>query len=145
MFESIKSKRSPIGLEFIKRGVLTESQVERVLDYQKDHKELKFAEIVDILGMCDKAKLLEVLSYKLQVPGVMLDGPINMNPVNYLPRDIIINNRVLPFEVAGNKLKVAFANPQDSSVVKEIELLLMNEGFEMEIYVTLYTSIIRSL
>lgn len=145
MFESIKSKRSPIGLEFIKRGVLTESQVERVLDYQKDHKELKFAEIVDILGMCDKAKLLEVLSYKLQVPGVMLDGPINMNPVNYLPRDIIINNRVLPFEVAGNKLKVAFANPQDSSVVKEIELLLMNEGFEMEIFVTLYTSIMNQI
>ena len=30
MFESIKSKRSPIGLEFIKRGLLTESQVERL-------------------------------------------------------------------------------------------------------------------
>ena len=43
MFENIKSKRSPIGIEFIKRGLLTENQVDRVLEYQKEHKELKFA------------------------------------------------------------------------------------------------------
>ena len=39
MFENIKSKRSPIGIEFIKRGLLTENQVDRVLEYQKEHKE----------------------------------------------------------------------------------------------------------
>ena len=31
MFENIKSKRSPIGIEFIKRGLLTENQVDRVV------------------------------------------------------------------------------------------------------------------
>ena len=54
MFENIKSKKSPIGNEFIKRGILTEAQVNKVLEYQKEHKDLKFAEIVDILDMCDK-------------------------------------------------------------------------------------------
>ena len=39
MFENIKAKKSPIGIEFIKRGILTESQVNRVLEYQKEHKE----------------------------------------------------------------------------------------------------------
>ena len=48
MFENMRAKNSPIGVEFIKKGLLTESQVDRVLDYQKDHRELKFAEIVDI-------------------------------------------------------------------------------------------------
>ena len=45
MFENIKSKKSPIGNEFIKRGILTEAQVNKVLEYQKEHKDLKFAEI----------------------------------------------------------------------------------------------------
>lgn len=145
MFENIKSKRSPIGIEFIKRGLLTENQVDRVLEYQKEHKELKFAEIVDILDMCDKSALLDVLSYKIQVTGVMLDGEIEINPVKYLPRDIIINYKVLPFALVGNKLKVAFADPQNPTRVKEVELLLMNQGYEMEIYVTLYTSIMKQI
>lgn len=145
MFENIKSKKSPIGIEFIKRGLLTEGQVDRVLEYQKEHKELKFAEIVDILDMCDKSALLDVLSYKIQVTGVMLDGELEINPVKYLPRDIIINSKVIPFALVGNKLKVAFSDPQNPNKVKEIELLLMNQGYEMEIYVTLYTSIMKQI
>ena len=145
MFENIKSKKSPIGIEFMKRGLLTEGQVDRVLEYQKEHKELKFAEIVDILDMCDKSDLLDVLSYKIQVTGVMLDGELEINPVKYLPRDIIINYKVIPFGLVGNKLKVAFADPQNPTKVKEIELLLMNQGYEMEIYVTLYTSIMNQI
>ena len=145
MFENIKSKKSPIGIEFMKRGLLTEGQVDRVLEDQKEHKELKFAEIVDILDMCDKSDLLDVLSYKIQVTGVMLDGELEINPVKYLPRDIIINYKVIPFGLVGNKLKVAFADPQNPTKVKEIELLLMNQGYEMEIYVTLYTSIMNQI
>lgn len=145
MFENIKSKKSPIGNEFIKRGLLTEEQVNTVLEYQKDHKDLRFAEIVDILDMCDKSALLEVLAYKLQVTSVMLDGKISINPVNYLPRDIIINYKVIPFAISGNKLKVAFADPQNTDKVKEIQLLLMNKGYEIEIYITLYTSIMRQI
>lgn len=145
MFENIKSKKSPIGIEFMKRGLLTEGQVDRVLEYQKEHKELRFAEIVDILDMCDKSALLDVLSYKIQVTGVMLDGELEINPVKYLPRDIIINYKVIPFGLVGNKLKVAFADPQNPTKIKEIELLLMNQGYEMEIYVTLYTSIMKQI
>lgn len=145
MFENIKARKNPIGIEFVKRGLLTEEQVDRVLEYQKDHKDLKFAEIVDILDMCDKSFLLDVLSYKLQIAGVMLDKQLDINPVKYLPRDIIINYRIIPFALNGNKLKVAFADPQDLVKRKEIELLLMNQGYEMEVYVTLYTSIMRQV
>src|SRR5574344_1408509 len=123
MFENIKSRKSPIGIEFIKRGLLTEGQVDRVLEYQRDHKELKFAEIVDILDMCDKSALLDVLSYKIQVTGVMLDGNLEINPVKYLPRDMIINYKVIPFSLVGNKLKVAFSDPQNPTKVKEISTI----------------------
>lgn len=145
MFENVRAKKSPIGVEFIKRGLLTDAQVDRVLEYQKQHRELKFAEIVDILDMCDKNKLLETLADKIQVTPVMLDNDLDINPVQFLPRDIIINYKALPFELEGNTLKVAFADPQNAAKVKEIELLLMNKGFNIEIYVALYTSIMNQI
>ena len=145
MFENVRSKKNPIGVEFIKKGLLTDSQVDRVLEYQKDHKDLRFAEIVDILDMCDKAKLLDTLAEKIQVTPVMLDGEIEINPVQYLPRDMIINYKALPFDVDGNTIRIAFSDPQNAERVKEIELLLMNKGFNIEIYVTLYTSIMQQI
>lgn len=145
MFENIRSKNNPIGVEFIKKGLLTEAQVDRVLNYQKDHRDLKFGEIVDILDMCDKEKLLDVIADKLKVTPEMLDGELDINPAQFLPRDIIINYRVLPFDLDGNTLKVAFSDPMDVARVKEVELLLMNQGFDMEIYVTLYTSIMKQI
>lgn len=145
MFESVRAKSNPIGVEFIKRGLLTESQVDRVLEYQKDHKELKFAEIVDILDMCEKQQILDVLEYKLKITSVLLDNEIEINPMQYLPRDIIINYRVLPFDVEGNTLKVAFSDPLNGNRLKEVELLLMNQGYDMEIYITLYTTIMKQI
>lgn len=145
MFENVKIKKNPIGIEFIKRGLLTESQVDRVLQYQKEHKDLKFGEIVDILDMCDKEALLQTLSEKVQVNPVFLEKDLKINPVKYLPRDVIINYKVMPFEIEGNTIKVAFADPQNPTKVKEVELLLMNAGFQMEIYITLYTSIMNQI
>lgn len=145
MFENIKSRKNPIGLEFIKRGLLSDTQVTRVLEYQKDHRNLKFGEIVDILDMCEKTSLLDVLSEKLQYEGVMLDGKLDVTPVDYLPRDIIINYKALPFSLDGNKLSVAFADIQDTQKVKEIELMLMNAGYELMPYITLYTSIMKQI
>ena len=145
MFENVKIKKNPIGIEFIKRGLLTESQVDRVLQYQKEHKDLKFGEIVDILDMCDKEALLETLSEKVEVNPVFLEKELKINPVKYLPRDVIINYKVMPFDIEGNTIKVAFADPQNPTKVKEVELLLMNAGFQMEIYITLYTSIMNQI
>ncbi len=145
MFENVRAKNSPIGIEFIKKGILSEAQVDRVLEYQKDHKDLKFGEIVDILDMCEKQQLLEILSEKIKVSPVLLDGELDVNPVQYLPRDIIINYRVIPFDIEGNNLMVAFSDPMNVNRVKEVELLLMNQGYTMEVYVTLYTSIMKQI
>ena len=145
MFENVREKKNPIGVELIKKGLLSQSQVERVLDYQKNHRDMKFAEIVDVLDMCDKTELLNVLADKLKVAPAFLEGGVDVNPVEFLPRDVIINSRVIPFSVSGNTLSVAFSDPLDINNVKEVELLLMNQGFNMEIYVTLYTYIMREI
>ena len=104
----------PIGEEFIKRKILTKKDVNIVLNYQDDHPELKFGEIVDVLDMCDKQDLLEVLSSNLGVKSAIIERKLSVNPTNFLPSDIIITYRALPFEKIGNKVHIAFANPQET-------------------------------
>lgn len=145
MFENVRDKKNPIGVELIKKGILTQSQVERVLDYQKNHRDMKFVEIVDVLDMCDKTDLLNTLADKIKVTPAFLEDDVEINPVEFLPRDVIINYRVIPFALSGNTLSVAFSDPLDANKVKEVELLLMNQGFDMDIYVTLYTYIMREI
>ena len=104
----------------MKKGILTSSQVDRVLDYQKKHRDMKFVEIVDVLDMCDKKELLDALAEKIRVSPVYLEEGIDVNPVEFLPRDVIINYKVLPFSLDGNVLSVAFSDPLDINRVKEV-------------------------
>ena len=135
----------PIGEEFIQRKVLTKKDVRIVLNYQEEHPELKFGEIVDILDMCDKKDLLEVLSSNLEVKSAIIDRKLSVNPLNFLPSDIIITYRALPFDKVGDTVYVAFANPQDTKTVEYVRELIKKEGYDIEVYITLYTTIMAHI
>lgn len=141
MFESIKNKKNPIGVELVNAGLITEQQLDEVLSYQKNHPELKIGEIVDILNLCDKTRLLEVLSEKLDVKAVVLDDKIDIDYNTLMSRDTVINSKAFPFEINGSTVKVAFANPTDKNDVDSVKLQLLNKGFEIEVYLTLYSMI----
>lgn len=138
-------EKLPIGEEFIKRRILTKKEVNIVLNYQEEHPDLKFGEIVDILDMCDKEALLEVLSSNLGVKSAIIERKLSVNPLNFLPSDIIITYRALPFEKVGNTICVAFANPQDAEMVEYVKKLIAKEGYEIEVYITLYTTIMAHI
>ena len=135
----------PIGQEFIQRKVLTKKDVRIVLNYQEEHPELKFGEIVDVLDMCDKKDLLEVLSSNLEVKSAIIDRKLSVNPLNFLPSDIIITYRALPFDKVGDTVYVAFANPQDKETVEYVRKLIQNEGYKIEVYIALYTTIMAHI
>ena len=143
MFENMKDRKDPLGIELIKRGLLSQEQVDTALAYQKEHMEMKMGEIIDLLNMCDKVELLNIIAERVQTKAVMLDRQISIDYMDYLPRDVVLTNRSLPFEVNGNRIKVAFSDPQDQKRINEVKLLLLNKGYVMEPYVTLYTSIMK--
>jgi hypothetical protein len=135
----------PIGEEFLKRKVLTKKEVNIVLNYQNEHSELKFGEIVDVLDMCDKKDLLDILSSNLEVKSAIIDRRLSIDPTNFLPSDIIITYRALPFEKVGNTIHIAFANPQDTETVEYVKKLIAKEGYDVEVYITLYTTIMAHI
>ena len=134
-----------IGEEFIAKKVLTRDEVAVVLSYQNDHPELKFGEIVDVLDMCDKNDLLEVLSSNLGVKSAIIDRKLSVNPINFLPADIIVTYRALPFEKDGDTISVAFTNPQDKDTVEYVKKLIKKEGYKVDVYISLYTTIMAHI
>ena len=141
----MEENRIPIGEEFIKRKILTKEEVDIVLNYQQDHPDLKFGEIVDVLDMCDKQALLDVLSANLGVKSAIIERKLSINPTNFLPSDIIITYRALPFGIVGDTICVAFANPQDKEQVEYVKNLIEKEGYKVEVYIALYTTILAHI
>ena len=145
MFENIKNRKNPIGVELVNSKLITEEQLNEALTYQKNHPELKIGEIIDILNFCDKAQLLQVLSEKLEVKAVVLDESIDIDYTLFLSRDTVINAKAFPFAIEGSTVKVAFADPADTKAVDSVKLQLLNKGLEMEKYLTLYSMIMNQV
>ena len=45
-------KRQPIGVELVKRGIVTEKDIEKALEYQREHPNRKLGDILYILDVC---------------------------------------------------------------------------------------------
>lgn len=145
MFENIKNKNNPIGAELVARGIISAAQLDEAVSYQKQHPDMKLGEIIDILNMCDKQDLLAVISEKIGVGSVTLKSGENVDYTKFLSRDTVIMEKAFPFAVVGNTVSVAFTDPLDKQKVESVKLQLINKGFEMQKYVTLYSMIMEQV
>lgn len=145
MFENIKSRKNPLGTELVNKGLITDKQLDEALNYQKEHPEFRLGEIVDILEMCDKKTLLKVVAEQLKQKSVDLSKGISIDYTEFLPRDVVINNKAIPFAMDGTTVKVAFSDPLDDKATTEVKLLLVSKGFQMEKYFTLYSMIMEQI
>ena len=145
MFENIKNKKNPIGVDLVNSGLITEEQLNEALTYQKNHPNLKLGEVVDVLNMCNKRKLLAVVAEKIGIKPIILDEGTDIDYTKYLSRDTIVNEKAFPFEVNGSIIKVAFADPLDQRAVDSVKLQLLNKGLQMEKYLTLYSMIMNQV
>lgn len=145
MFENIKNKKNPLGIELIKKGVLTETQLDEAIRYQKQHPELKMGEAIDILNLCDKDKLISIIAEQIGQKFVKLNEVANIEYTEFIPRDMVINNKAFPFSIDGNTVKVAFSDPLDEKKVEEVKLVLLSKGFGMEKFFTLYSMIMNQV
>ncbi|MCI8345310.1 MAG: type II/IV secretion system protein [Clostridia bacterium] len=136
----------PIGIELAKRNLITQSDINRALEYKKEHPEKKLGDIINILGLCEPDRLLEAMSEILDVKTILLtDSDIKINPKDYMSLDIMKKNKVIPFEIETGRIKVCFADNTNRRITETIRLLLLNKGLVMIEYITFETNIDRIL
>lgn len=130
-------RRQPIGVELVKRGVVTEEDIRKALEYQREHPNTKLGDILYILNVCDPEQLIENIADILGTKGIILTAnSIKIKPAEYISLEICKKNKCIPFEVNGTKIKVCFTDKTGGGKVDSVKMLLLNKGLVMEQYIT---------
>ena len=134
--------RQPLGIELVKRGIVTEEDITRALEFQKTQPGRKLGDILNTLKVCDSYVLIDAIGDILEENAMFLrESDIKVNILDYISIDLAKANKAIPFEVGGGKIKVCFADTSNKKSVETIRLLLLNRGLIMEKYITFATNI----
>ena len=138
-------KRQPIGVELVKKGIVTEEDVQRALLEQKKNPNRKLGEIIKDMEICDPRTLIQAIGETLGIKGVILTSDsIRINVLDYISVEMAKKYCVIPFDVDGSKVKVCFADTTNKRNYDAVKMLMLNRGLIVEPYVT-YENIIRDL
>lgn len=130
-------KRQPIGVELVRKGVVTEADIANALEYQRDHPNRKLGDILYILDACEPTKLIEAIGEVVGAKGIILNSrTMKIKLTDYMSLDMAKDNKAVPLEVSQGKIKVCFANTVNTKVIDNMRLLFLNKGLVMETYVT---------
>lgn len=136
----------PIGVELVRRGVVNDSQIRQAIEYQKLNPRMRLGDIIYSLGLADEKQLLDAMSDIFAFPTVLLkSAEITINPRSFYSLDIAKETKSLPFAVEGDKCKVAFSDLTDKATLRQISLLLMGKGFQIEPYLAFESNIFSIL
>ena len=139
-------RRQPIGVELVKRGIVKEEDIEKALDYQRKHPNVKMGDCLYALDICDPYILITAIGEILGEKGILLSkNSIKVDMEEYISLDIAKKNKVIPFDIENGKIKVCFANTVDRKSIEAIRLLLLNKGLIMETYITFEKDIVQIL
>lgn len=137
-------RRLPIGVELVKRGVVTEADIEKALEYQRNHPNTKLGDILHILNVCDAQILIENIGEILGEKGILLTAnTLKIKPTEYLSLENCKKYKCIPFEVANGKIKVCFTDKIIGGKTDPVKMLLLNKGLVMEQYITFENDIER--
>ncbi len=139
-------QNQPIGIELAKRNLITEADINRALEYKRDHPQKKLGDIIYTLKLCDPEKLIEAIGEILDEKAILLqEGNIRINAKEYISLDIMKKNKAIPFDEEAGRVKVCFADTTNKRAVETIRLLLLNKGLVMTKYITFESNIERIL
>ena len=139
-------RRGPIGIELVRRGILTQADVDKALEYQRRNPNKKIIEIISILNLCDQYMLLKVVGEILGEKAIIFSyNDIKIDVKKYISLDMAKKYLAIPFEITGNKIKVCFSDGSNTAATEAVRLILLNKGFEMEKFITFERNIRTAL
>jgi len=136
----------PIGVELVKKGIISQSDVEAAIEYQKEHPEKKLGDVINILNLCPQQELIKAMGEILHENVIVLNlDIIKIVVTDYLPLELCKSSKAIIFDVIGNKAKVCFADTSNAKSIEEVKLTLQSRNLIMEKYLTFETNILNVL
>ena len=135
-------RRLPIGVELVRRGIVTETQVNEAIEYQKTHRKMKLGEILKEITDCNENVLIEAIADIFGEKGISLTAnDISLNVEDYIALDVAKECKAIPFGISQGKIKVCFSDISNKNNIDKVRLLLLNKGLVMEKYITFDSNI----
>ena len=135
-------KKVPIGVELVRRGIVSEQDIQRAMEYQRGNSNKKLGDILHILDIGDQNALIQAIGEITGEKAIILRyGDINIDVTDYISLDVAKQNKAIPFDISNGKVKVCFADTANKRVMDSVRLLLLNKGLVMERYITFESNI----
>lgn len=112
------------GQRLVNAGVLTQEQVQHVLDHQAAHPNEKFQQAVVSLGYATHDDMAQAIAAQLGISYISSkDIEIDLTLETAFPRETAERYRAIPLEDDGTRLTVALANPRDIRALDDLRLI----------------------
>ena len=135
-------KRQPIGVELVKRGIVTENDVQTALIEQKKSPNKKIGEILKEMNECDQRTLIQAIGDILGVKGVILTKEsVQIDILDYISIEMAKRYHVVPFGLENGKIKVCFSDVTNRRNFEAVKMLMLNRGLVIDPYVSFISSI----
>lgn len=93
-------------------------------------------EVIESDHLISSDSLTEIKSKLLKVPLADLGGvKIPQNILNFIPREVAENYKMIPFEKKGNQLSVGLVNPQNFKAIEAVEFLAQKDHLKVKIFI----------
>ncbi len=137
-------RNQPIGIELVKRGIATEDDINKALEYQRTHPNKRIGDLLNELGLCEPRKLINAIGEIIGEKAIYLTAAdIKIDITNYISLDIARKNNAVPFDIDTGKIKVCFAETTNKRTVDQMRLLFLNKGLVMEKYISFESNILN--
>lgn len=120
-------KNIPIGQYMVNEGVITEEQLQHVLDVKKEENVPGkfFGDYVIELGYVTDVQFAQVLAKKLNVPFIDLNDPdvtIDIEAVKKIPEALAKKHTIIAIKITGKRLTVASHDPVNFYIFEDIKV-----------------------
>ena len=120
-------KNIPVGQYMVNEGIITEEQLNQVLEAKKAENVpgKYFGDYIVELGFVTDVQFGKVLARKLNVPFIDLDDPntvIDLEAVNKIPETLAKKNNVIAIKITGKRLTVATNDPVNFYIFEDIKV-----------------------
>ena len=139
-------RRQPIGIELVKRGIISEEQIQTALDYQQSHPREKLGDIIHNLNLCDENRLIAAIGEVFGEKTMILSpADVKIKADDYISLDVLRQNSAVLFDIVDGRAQVCFSDTANKKAIDTIRLLLLNRGLLMDRYITFKSNIDRVL
>ncbi len=113
-----------IGEVLMSRGYIDQSQMDKALSYQKEHREMRVGQILIELGFITETQMLEALSERLGLDIVNIGQmQIDLEAVGMIPRELAEKQNLLAVGFSEQNLLVITNDPLNYFALEEVRQL----------------------